>query len=371
MRELLSGYVSEFDAMDEQTWCQILREFDDASIYQTWPYEEVRSGRKNISHLVLREKSHVVAVAQSRIAKLPFVDAGIAYVRWGPLWRRNSKANPEVFQQAIRALRNEYACKRGLVLRLYPVLFDDDPPCFASILKEEGFSLVGKDKRDRTILMDLSRAIEDLRRGLKPHWSRELKVAERRGLEIVEGCTDELFKQFIEIYKGMVARKRFVEPNDIYQFRAIQEQLPEEFKMKVMLCRADGDLCAGLICSVMGKRAIYLFGATSNSGMKSRGSYLLQWKLIEQLKRGHLEVYDLNGIDPASNPGTYKFKNDLGGANCRDVYFAGRFDSYANILSYASVRCADTLRTMYQTMRKLSGTRLRRKTVRENPRVGA
>ena len=109
MRELGPGYVSEIDAVNEGTWWEILEGFDDANIYQTWSYAVVRYGRQHTSHLVLKEKGEIVAAAESRITRVPFLDVGVAYIRWGPLWRlRNAEAKEERFRQAIRALRNEY-----------------------------------------------------------------------------------------------------------------------------------------------------------------------------------------------------------------------------------------------------------------------
>src|SRR5271157_3774666 len=106
MRELDPGYASEVDAVDELTWSHILHEFDDANIYQTWSYGAVIGGPRNISHLVLRENGNIAAIAQARIARLPLINIGIAYVPWGPLYRRGAhRANAEVFRQAIRALR--------------------------------------------------------------------------------------------------------------------------------------------------------------------------------------------------------------------------------------------------------------------------
>lgn len=352
IRGLSSGYVSEIDTVEAPAWAEALEQFDDANIYQTWSYDEVRGGRENISHLLLRKNGEVVAVAQARIMKLPVIGAGIAYVRWGPLWRRRSEADAETFRQAIRALRNEYACRRGLVLRLYPSIFHDDCSCLASILSEEGFSSQGQEKPDRTLMLDLKRPLEDLRKGLRPHWHRYLKVAEKNGLEIVEGPDDKLFDTFIKMYREMVDRKAFVEPNDINEFRLMQARLPERFKMKVMLCMSEGEACAGIVCSAIGKTAVYLFGATSNSGLKKRGSYLLHWKLIEWLKHAGFATYDLHGINPLTNPGTYKFKSDLCGDNGRDVYFAGRFDSCTSVLSSSCVAGRDRLRTMYRGLKK-------------------
>src|SRR5271157_1357575 len=150
MRELGPGYTWEVDTIDERQWCQILQEFDDANILQTWSYGAVISGKRNISHLILRGNGDIAAVAQARIAKLPFINVGIAYIGWGPLWRRSgTKPNLDTFRQVVRALRNEFVCKRGLVLRLSPIFFDDDSPRFSTILSEEGFSLVGNETRSR------------------------------------------------------------------------------------------------------------------------------------------------------------------------------------------------------------------------------
>ena len=247
----------------------MLQEFDDANIYQSWTFAAVISGQRYMSHLILRKNGDITAVAQARIAKLPFISVGMAYVRWGPLWRRGAtKVNVDTFRQAVRALRNEFVCKRGLVQRFFPLLFDDDAPGFASMLAEEGFVWRGEATRSRTILMDLSPPLDKLRAGMRPHWKRYLKVAERNQLEVIEGADDELFEAFIGIYKEMVSRKKFMEPNDIGQFRVMQSQLPAKLKMQILLCRSGEEVCAGLVYSMMGKSAVYLFGATSNACIK-------------------------------------------------------------------------------------------------------
>jgi lipid II:glycine glycyltransferase (peptidoglycan interpeptide bridge formation enzyme) len=346
-RELSPGYTGEVDRVDGQTWYELLRCFNDASIYQTLAYGLVRNGRTNLSHLVVKEHGEVVAIAQSRIVRAPVIGGGIAYVMWGPLWRsRSGQVDATVFRQVIRALRNEYVVKRGLLLRLYPVLFEEEHSWLLPVLQEEGFSKAEGTNQARTILMDLSPALSELQKGLRPHWQRELKVAGKQKLDVSEGVGDELFDQFVGMYKEMVARKKFREPNDIHEFQEIQRRLPPEFKMKLMLCSSMEGLCAGVICSAIGGTALYLFGATSLVGMKSRGSYLLQWKLIEQLKDVNVSQYDLNGINPDVNPGTYKFKSDLGGDKGREVRFLGQFESCENTISWACVRMGEKVRAM-------------------------
>jgi lipid II:glycine glycyltransferase (peptidoglycan interpeptide bridge formation enzyme) len=339
--ELGVGYTYEADCVNEDEWCRLLERFDDANIYQTWPHAAVISGERSVSRVVVKNHGEVVAIVQSRVAKVPGLPVGIAYIRWGPLWRLvGEQSNIDHFRQALRAIRLEYVQKRGLVLRIFPIVIDDADTSFSAILTEEGFS-AKKESRGRTILMDLRPALSELREGMRAHWKRELKVAEKSNCEIVEGRNDELFGEFITMYKEMVSRKNFVEPNDIHQFREIQSRLPAKLKMKVMLAKSNGAVCAGLICSAIGDTAVYLFGATSNAGLKSRGSYLLHWKLLEELKKAGVRTYNLNGINPATNPGTYKFKNDLAGNSGHDVHYSGRFELDGGGLSRWAIDLAE------------------------------
>jgi len=327
MRALDSDYTAQYDGIREDTWNELLQEFDDASIYQTWPYAEVIAGPGRCSRLVVRRNGIVVALAQVRITKAPILRTGVAYVQWGPVWQRHGASRePNHLRQALRALHNEFLGKRRVGLQIFPLLTDADEA--AEILAEEGFARNAGAPCNRTILMDVTPTLEMLREGMQPHWKRELKTAEGKRLDVVEGEQAELFDEFISIYKEMVARKRFVEPNDISQFRSIQERLPSALKMRILLCRSNHGTCAGIICSNIGTMAMYLFGATSNEGMKSRGSYLLQWKILAYLKQAGCLIYNLNGINPAVNPGTYKFKSDLAGTHGEEVTYTGRFHAY-------------------------------------------
>jgi hypothetical protein len=72
---------------------------------------------------------------------------------------------------------------------------------------------------------------------------------------------------------------------------------------------------AGLTSTGVGDTGIYLLGATSNDGMKFKGSYLLQWRMMQWLKECGCAWYDLGGINPDRNPGVYHFKQGFGGVD--------------------------------------------------------
>jgi len=301
IRALDAGFTAKSDVADETGWNRIVEEFDDANVYQTWAFTAATSNPRTMSHLLLKKDGEVVAAAQVRLVKVPILKAGIAYVRWGPLWRRTGvKSDVNIFRQAIRALRNEFSCRRGLVLRLFPMAFEDASASISTILTDEGFA-ANRETRSRTILVDITPPVDALRQGMAPHWQRELKLAERKNLKIIAGSDDQLFGRFLEIYREMVARKNFREGTNIEEFRQMQAQLPETQKMRIMLAMSDAGLCAGVIYSAMGKTAVYLYGATSKIGMKSNGSYLLHWNLIRELRN------DSSWISPANTAGTFIF----------------------------------------------------------------
>lgn len=348
MSELCSEYYPEFDSIDKAQWYDKMEKFEDANIYQTWSYDAIRHGEKNISHFILKKNGNVVAAAQARLLAAPVIGHIMAYIRWAPMWKlRGEEISTETFRQAVRALRDEYVVKRGLVLRLRPALFKDNADEILGILAEEGYTKLAGQDADRTLLMDLRPPLQAVRKSSKERWRNYLNRAERDDFEIIEGFKDDLFGSFVDIYKEMLRRKNFAQPNDINEFRSIQKDLPDEFKMSIMLSRVDGKVSNGIICSGIGNTGVYLFGATSNAGLNSRGAYLLQWKMIEWLKqRGH-SYYDLNGINPQRNPGTYQFKAGLSGKNGQDVYFVGQFDAYPNIIGQVIVKWADKFRARF------------------------
>ena len=342
---LAEGYDYEVDATSEDAWHQLLTEFHDSNINQTLAYAAVEEGQGHLTTLKLRRNGEVVAIALARSRRLPVLGIGLAYVHRGPIWRRTgTEVNVENFRQVVRALRNEFVCKRGLTLRLNPALYEDDTLGLSAILADEGFLPVNQETHGKTILMDMAPPLAELREGMNSHWKRELKVAEKNDLEFIEGTSDELMDSFIQIHSEMASRKGFVVNANPRQFRQIQTQLPENLKMRILLCRSAEGLCAGAIYSRMGNSASYLFGATSNDGKKSRGSYFLQWKILQALKHQGTSIYDLNGIDPVANHGTYVFKRDLAGKNGREAVLIGKFDASAGLLSRSLLRLRDALK---------------------------
>src|SRR5512133_644865 len=156
------------DKTGEAEWNEMLSLFDDANVYQSWAYGAVRWGEPQVSHLVIKKNGDALAMAQVRVVRLPVINRGIAYVRFGPVCRlRGQPFDPAVLSLVTRALKVEYADRRGLLLRIMPVAYEDDP--FAEAYKETwrtiGLVPAARLKPYRTIRLDLSQSLEKLRAG--------------------------------------------------------------------------------------------------------------------------------------------------------------------------------------------------------------
>jgi hypothetical protein len=325
------AFSSEVDFVSETRWSEITAEFGDANLYQTWPYGVARSGEARVSLLLLKQGATVRAAVQVRIAKIPGLPLGVAYVLLGPLWqRRDGATDLGIFRQAVRALRKEYAGRRGLIVRLVPNLFDAENPVFLKILEAEGYVFQNRAPRRRTILMNLEPALDELQRGLHQKWRYHLNKARKQNLEIIEGEDDHLFEAFRRIFGEMVDRKQLVNFTGPDICRKAQAKLLPREKVRVFLCKIEGEVCAGGICSALGDTGIYLFGATSNRGIKTYASYLAHWRMLEWVKERGCRRYDLNGINPETNPGGFQFKSQLAGLHGSDLQLLGQFDAYPN-----------------------------------------
>jgi lipid II:glycine glycyltransferase (peptidoglycan interpeptide bridge formation enzyme) len=347
-------YKIRIDSCTEKEWYQILERFDDACIYQTWAYEKIRHGIENMSHIIIQTDDKIVSVAQARIITIPIVNIKLAYFYWGPIWRKkNKKQDVETFRFAIKAIKHEYVEKRGFVVRIRPCLFNKTDNVFLTVLEDEGYKQVNNDEPKRTILLDISHSLDDLRKGLDKRWRRQLKIAEKNNIVIEDSYKDSMFKDFIDVYMEMVHLKKFIIPTDINLFRKILRSLPEEFKPRIILCYDNNKPCAGAICCTIGNTAMNIYRATNKLGRTNNASYLVQWKVLEWAKENHCSLYNVNGINPETNPGTYQFKKRLCKKYGKDQYYIGQFQTQKNAFYSHIVEYADKLYRTYKKYMKI------------------
>jgi lipid II:glycine glycyltransferase (peptidoglycan interpeptide bridge formation enzyme) len=241
-----------------------------------------------------------------------------------------------------------------LYLEILPNAFAGSPRAQAFQLAFSGYDCTHQlnSENYRTLVVDLAPPLEELRKKLDRKWRNQLTGAEKNNLNIVAGTSAELYKSFSELYVQMWERKKFKTTVSIEEFGRIQQSLPENQRMRVILCLQEGKPVAGVVCSAIGNSAIYLLGATNEQGMKLKAAYLLHWTLMQWLKEKGVHYYDLGGIDPEANPGVYHFKSGFSGENLSHINSLTTCDSK---MSMALVKTGHALREGWKSFQSRHG----------------
>lgn len=316
--KLNSRFVVEVDGQTMESWSNVVSKFSDSSIYQSWAYGAEHWSESQLSHMVLREDGKLVAAAQLRIVRVPFVPAGIAYLRWGPLCQLpNQDLRFDVVKAMTAGLKDEYCKRRGLTLEILPNVYPGTGE--GCVFKQALDSSLFKDQslglQYRTILVNLDSPLEEIKARFDKKTRRHLKRAEKNELVIDVSDTTEAYDEFVGLYEPMLERKQFETPVDVREFGRMQGRLTGNARMRVFTARKDGEAIGALVCSLNGNTGIYLLGATNLVARDLLASYLLHWQVIVWLKDNGARWYDLGGIDPLRNKGGFEFKSGFGGVD--------------------------------------------------------
>lgn len=264
-------------------------------------------------HVVIRSGGEVLGAADVRIKRLPLL-GGIAYISGGPIHRRGGAGDLDRLSACLGELRREYVQQRLLVLRITcPARLAERSDDVQETFRSEGFEPTSRAPAYRTILVDLSRSVDELRAGLAQKWRNCLNKAQRSALRVRVGTDDSIFAEFHTLFDRFVTRKGFRTDLDAAFYRQLQGTLDGREVLRVTLAEYEGTVVAGQISSMLGDTCVYLLGATSDVGLKHNAGYALQWHTMNYAKELGLRVYDLGGIDPGQNPGVYHFKQGIGG----------------------------------------------------------
>ena len=182
----------------------------------------------------------------------------------------------------------------------------------------------------------LPRSEADVLAGMNQLWRRNIKKADKAGVEVALGGRPDL-KAFHDLYAHTAERDHFT-PRPLAYFETMYDALHAEDpdRIQLWLARHEGDLVAATIAIRVGTHAGYSYGASSTEKRDVRGSNGVQWAMIRHALDAGAHVYDLRGITEtldADDPhvGLIQFKVGTGG---EAVEYAGEWDLPINRVIY-------------------------------------
>lgn len=212
-------------------------------------------------------------------------------------------------------------------------------------LHQRGFTIGGAVQPRSTIVIDLTPDLDTLGSQLNSKTRYNIGLAGRRGVTVRQGNDDDVV-DFYHLLQETSRRSGFPIHSLTY-YRTLWTILGKAGMVKVLLAVHEDKPLAAAMVLLAGRRAYYLYGASSAEHRNLKPNDFLQWECIKYAKSQGCTSYDLWGIPdavgealeqgpgPESNGsgeangkartmwGVYNFKRGFGGQVIR---YAGAYD---------------------------------------------
>jgi lipid II:glycine glycyltransferase (peptidoglycan interpeptide bridge formation enzyme) len=300
-----------------QHWAQLAADFRDLNYRHGWSYGKTSAERfgAQIEHVAIQDGCETIGLAAVRVKTVPLLKTGIAYVGGGPLTRRGRPEDLQALESCLAALREEYLVRRGLTLRILPPLQPEQSghDAVAEVYRNLGFTDSSWPPPYHTVMVDLRRSVDEIRKKLLQKWRNCLNSAEKQGMTVQDSSEPDAFHAFESLFNQFLDRKNISVDLTAEFFSMVRSRSEHDEGMLISIAMKDGQPVAGLLTSMLGDTAVSLLGANGNLGLKHKAANLLQWHVMMRAKERGMHWYDPGGIEPETNPGVYHFKSGLGG----------------------------------------------------------
>jgi lipid II:glycine glycyltransferase (peptidoglycan interpeptide bridge formation enzyme) len=175
----------------------------------------------------------------------------------------------------------------------------------------------------RTLLIDIRDSEEEILARMKQKTRYNIRLAEKKGVTVRAWADLEAFHRMMLLTGG---RDGFGVHSLEYYRRAYDLLHPKQMA-ELLVAEYEGKLLAALFVARNGKRAYYLYGASTEEERNRMPTYLLQWEAMKWAKTHGCQEYDLWGVPDEEEAtleanfekrkdglwGVYRFKRGFGG----------------------------------------------------------
>jgi peptidoglycan pentaglycine glycine transferase (the first glycine) len=292
-------------------WNRFLQKYPDAHLLQTPEWGELKSdfGWDSI-HIVADER----AGAQILFRHLP-VGLTLAYLPKPIFSDHLGEIQTEFWEELDSICRRKHA----IFLKMEPDLFSDVPPAFGSLWSVSRDNI----QPPQTIVVGLQGSEAEILARMKQKCRYNIHLAEKKGVRVEPWQDLKGFHRMLQITGardgfGVHALEYYQRAYDLFHPTGMCELLVADFA---------GRSLAALMIFRRGRRAWYLYGASSDMERNRMPTYLLQWEAMRWAKARGCAEYDLWGVPDEEEGnleanfetrqdglwGVYRFKRGFGG----------------------------------------------------------
>jgi lipid II:glycine glycyltransferase (peptidoglycan interpeptide bridge formation enzyme) len=307
--------MTKFKIIDnplQREWESFLEKFVSGSLQQSFDYGEVvkdYNPRTKVVRLLALDGDYPVGLVQCRFNRMfgfgDRLEVGGVYGS-GPLVA--DKYNEPVLTELIAEL--EKCATKNRVSEAFIYRLGKD-----QVLESLGYTLI---QVFNVYKVALQKTAEELWSNIAYNKRKNIKKAQRQGVEVVEGTSYDDLASFYEMLSISGKRAEFI-PHPFSYFHSYLKIFGANDKAKVFLAVFDGQQVAGVFVVIHGDTA-YALGAGSREGAwHVRPNDMLHWKVMEWACSEGLSHYHMGFVDEppstkdSSGWGVWRWKREWNG----------------------------------------------------------
>lgn len=191
-----------------------------------------------------------------------------------------------------------------------------------------------------TFILDLTRSEEELLKNMHQKTRYNIRIAEKRGVKVVEDNSDKAFEEYLRLTRETTTRQNFYAHGEKYHrlmWETLRTQNNNDLTAHLLKATYNGKTLVTWILFVLGDTLYYPYGASSNENREVMASNLLMWEAIKFGKRLGLKKFDMWGAlgpNPDTKDPWYGFHHFKEGYGPKLTEFVGSYDFVINRKMY-------------------------------------
>jgi peptidoglycan pentaglycine glycine transferase (the first glycine) len=333
--------IRELDEADHAAWNRFVgaNAFGDALQAWEWGLVKSRGGDWRPLRLAVFDDTGAIRAGLAILARTLPVFGTIYYAPRGPIL--DDWSDQTLLADLIVAVKARALADGAILLKIDPAMPVGNAAA-QSVLSSLGFirppgqdaqGFGGTQPKAVMILEIAGKTEDELLMAFKPQCRRNVRIAEKKGVALVEPVTREHLKPFYEILTVTAKRDGFtVRP--LSYFEKLWDDMIQAGLGRLFLTEFEGQYLSGALCLMIGDKCVYLYGASSNEHRNIMPNYAMQWAMIRWALASGCRTYDFRGVAPIrpgeeSSPeaehlqGLNRFKEGFG---AEFVEYIGEFD---------------------------------------------
>lgn len=197
-----------------------------------------------------------------------------------------------------------------------------------------------------TFQLDISKSEEELLKNMHQKTRYNLRLAEKRGVEIIEDNSEKGLEDYWKLMEETTKRQGFFAHGKEYH-RKMWQTMTESGMGHLFKAVYEGKTLTTWMVFILNDTIYYPYGASSNEHREVMASNLMMWEVIRFGKKNNCKLFDMWGSlgpEPDVHDPWYGFHKFKQGYGAELVEFLGSFDLVVNPLLYKIYGFTDKVR---------------------------